>query len=109
MLNLTTVFMLVGLIFVAVQGAPSQENDIAVAAANGDWSAFQKLLSQGFDFGEQFEAIKNLQPQGPGSHVYGEAGYRIHTSSNVNGQKSEQKIGRKVVNNNGNVEVYELD
>ncbi|CAK1601741.1 unnamed protein product [Parnassius mnemosyne] len=109
MLKLTTLFLLVGLLFAAVPGAPLQESDIAVAAANGDWRSFQKLLSQGLHYGENFEGIKNLQPQGPGSHVYGEGEYRYYTSTNINGQKSEQRGGRKIVNKDGILQEYDLD
>ncbi|CAH2050092.1 unnamed protein product, partial [Iphiclides podalirius] len=100
--------MVIGLLFIATQGAPIEPNDIAAAAANGDWDLFQRLISQGFNFEPNFENIKSLRPQGPDSHVYGEGEYRFHSSSNINGQKSESSGGRKVINKDGQVEEYEL-
>ncbi|XP_068626645.1 uncharacterized protein [Battus philenor] len=108
MLKLCPVFIVIGFILITTEGAPFGQDDIASAAASGDWNLFQKLLSQGVNFQPDFEGIRSLQPQGPDSHVYGEAQYSYHSSSNVNGQKSEQRGGRRIINKNGVVEEYDL-
>ncbi|XP_013177510.1 PREDICTED: uncharacterized protein LOC106124986 isoform X2 [Papilio xuthus] len=119
MMKLCPVLFVIGFIFINVEGAPFDQNDISAAAANGDWNTFHRLiedkfklmrrrLSQGFDFKPNFDSIRSLQPDGPDSNVYGEAQYSFHSSSNVNGQKSEQRGGRRIVNKNGVVEEYEL-
>nr|NP_001299458.1 uncharacterized protein LOC106124986 precursor [Papilio xuthus]BAM18059.1 unknown secreted protein [Papilio xuthus] len=108
MMKLCPVLFVIGFIFINVEGAPFDQNDISAAAANGDWNTFHRLLSQGIDFKPNFDSIRSLQPDGPDSNVYGEAQYSFHSSSNVNGQKSEQRGGRRIVNKNGVVEEYEL-
>lgn len=54
-----------------------------------------------------FTNVRELKPP-QGGHVYGEAQYAYHTASNINGQKSEDAGGHKIINNDGNVKEFDF-
>ncbi|XP_026758992.1 uncharacterized protein LOC113518326 [Galleria mellonella] len=104
------VLLLMFVAVAAVQGYPA--DDIASAAARGDWETVHKLLSASFDNKNIWKSVpsgsvKSLKPVG-GGHVYGEAEYTFHSSSNVGGQTKEQSGGHKVINNDGKVSEYDF-
>ncbi|XP_059048071.1 uncharacterized protein LOC131843445 [Achroia grisella] len=107
---MSKIVLLLVLVAVAVQGYPV--DDIASAAARGDWDAVHKLLSLSFDNKSIWKpissgSVKSLKPLG-GGHVYGESEYTFHSSSNVGGQTQEQSGGHKVINNDGKVSEYDF-
>ncbi|CAH0405532.1 unnamed protein product [Chilo suppressalis] len=111
-MNKTTLLLLAAFAF--VQGSPIQGSDISNAAADGDWDLVHKLIRDRFNDRTMFEpsissgSVRSLRPPGPGGHVYGEAEYAFHESSNINGKKTERSGGHKIINDNGKVHEYDF-
>ncbi|KAL4713864.1 hypothetical protein ACJJTC_015518 [Scirpophaga incertulas] len=105
---------LVLVVFAAVQGLPIGEVDISSAAASGNWELVHKLINEKFHDRSIWEPtfssgdVRNLKPI-PGGHVYGESQYAFHESSNINGKKTENSGGHKIINDNGKVLEYDFN
>lgn len=54
-----------------------------------------------------FTNVRDLKPP-QGGHVYGEAQYAYHTATNINGQKTEDAGGHKIINNDGKVKEFDF-
>ncbi|CAH0695028.1 unnamed protein product [Spodoptera exigua] len=54
-----------------------------------------------------FTNVRDLKPP-QGGHVYGEAQYAYHTASNINGKKSEDSGGHKIINNDGKIKEFDF-
>ncbi|CAB3239739.1 unnamed protein product [Arctia plantaginis] len=97
---------------VAIQGAPSSFDDIVEAAKSGNWEIFQSLLNANLASNPEwkpvdFHSIKELKPP-QGGQVYGEAEYTFQSSSDFDGQKTEERGGHKIINNNGKVKEFDF-
>ncbi|KAM3967460.1 uncharacterized protein ACR2FA_009828 [Aphomia sociella] len=107
---MSKIVLLVVLVAVAVQGYPT--DDIASAAARGDWDTVHRLISASFDNKKIWApvtagSVKSLKPVG-GGHVYGESEYTFHSQTNVGGETKEQSGGHKVINNDGKVSEFDF-
>ncbi|KAF9423259.1 hypothetical protein HW555_001328 [Spodoptera exigua] len=54
-----------------------------------------------------FTNVRDLKPP-QGGHIYGEAQYAYHTASNINGKKSEDSGGHKIINNDGKIKEFDF-
>ncbi|XP_060803632.1 uncharacterized protein LOC106133522 [Amyelois transitella] len=112
---MSKIVILLLLVTVACQGFPTDPNeDLATLAARGDWDAVHRLINTRFSrkdiwapSPESTGNVKSLKPV-EGGEVYGEAEYTFHSSSNVNGQKTESSGGHKVINDNGRIQEFDF-
>ncbi|KOB72512.1 Uncharacterized protein OBRU01_12375, partial [Operophtera brumata] len=92
--------------------APQLPFEDIIAAANlGNWDKVQSLLSSKFGTaGWQPVPLGNVRSLKPvkGGHVYGESEYTFQSSSDQNGQKTEQSAGHKIINNDGDVKEFDF-
>ncbi|CAH0767087.1 unnamed protein product [Diatraea saccharalis] len=111
MIKLTLLLLVV---ITIVQALPLGETDISNAAADGNWDLVHKLISERFNDKTVWEpsissgSVRSLRPP-QGGHVYGEAEYAFHESSNINGKKTERSGGHKIINNDGRIHEYDFD
>ncbi|XP_063395709.1 uncharacterized protein LOC134680515 [Cydia fagiglandana] len=95
---------------VSVQGFPTFEDDVAAAAASGNWAKVHEILRKNFaaSFGrDTMTDVRNLKPQN-GGHVFAEAKSTYEHSSNINGKSSHERGGHEVVNKDGKVSEWDL-
>ncbi|XP_004932379.1 uncharacterized protein LOC101741030 [Bombyx mori] len=101
------------LIVVSVQAVPSFPigDELFDAASSGDWEKVHELINSKLNENDSWKpvsagSVKSLKPI-PGGHVYGESEYTFHSSSDINGQKTDKSGGHKIINDDG--KVYEFD
>ncbi|XP_047984590.1 uncharacterized protein LOC125225093 [Leguminivora glycinivorella] len=95
---------------VSVQGFPTFEDDVATAAASGNWAKVHEILRRNFaqSFGPHAMGdVRSLKPPS-GGHVFAEAQSTFEHASSVAGKSSHERGGHKVVNNDGKVAEWDL-
>ncbi|XP_026320154.1 uncharacterized protein LOC113230436 [Hyposmocoma kahamanoa] len=110
MAKYVVVVVAVAVIFTC-QAFPAMENDIASAAANGQWDIVQKILEDSYRSKYSLTPLSQIDLRSyrvnDGEKFYGESDSQFHYSSNVNGKINQRSGGHRIINDNGQVSEYD--